>query len=168
MGIVIFGYVAAFLVSAALLFNRYMLYRNHAEEAAAAGGMYAFGDLILESMIVALFLIPTFVLALTIRDSEAGSTRYSQVLLGISLTAPLSLVFIIPAVTQLNDALGWIAFYRLWDAPLFFVGLVFCRLFALFPRAKRLLNYALLVEGGSLVLIAGFIVFAFVYWGARR
>jgi hypothetical protein len=66
--------------------------------------MYA-GDLILEIFIGCMLLVPTFFPALVIRNSEVLYTRDSLILLGLSLTAPLSPgVLRIPAVSQGDDA----------------------------------------------------------------
>ena len=131
-----------------------MQYVNHPADAAAAGGMYAAGDWMLELFIVGLFLIPTFLLVLVIRKSETAYTRYSQALLGVSLTAPICLgVLLIPAVGQGNTFLGWFCMDRLFASPLVVVGLAVSRLLARFRRAKRLASYALLVEIGTIALM---------------
>src|SRR5882724_11345053 len=101
LGAVAASYLAVMLVSAGLIYERHMQYVNHPADAMAAGGMYAAGDAMLELFISALFLLPTFLLVLVIRKSETGYTRYSQVLFGLGLTAPICLgVFLIPAVNQ--------------------------------------------------------------------
>lgn len=106
--------------------------------------MYAAGDWMLELFIVGMFLIPTFFLGLVIRKSETAYTRYSQALLGVSLTAPVSLgVLLIPAVNQGNTFLGWFCMDRLFASPVVVVGLAVSRLLARFNRAKRLASYGL-------------------------
>jgi len=85
LGVVAAGYIAVLLVSAVLVYARHMLYVNHPADVAAAGGMYAAGDWMLELFIGGLFLIPTFLRVLVIRKSETASTRYSQVLLASAL-----------------------------------------------------------------------------------
>lgn len=154
LGFVVAAYAVVVLVSALLLYQRHLLYVNHAADAAAAGGMYAGGDLLLELFIGGLFLIPTFLLAIVIRQSEPAFTRYAQILLALGLTAPVSLgLFLIPAVSQSDSLLGWVAIDRLFLSPVIFFGFVVIRLLARFGRAKRLTSYALLAEGGTLVLI---------------
>ena len=154
------AYVAVLTLAALMLFARHMQYVNHPEDAAAAGGMWAGGDLILEILIVFLLLVPTFFLVLVIRDSEALYTRYSTILLGLSLTAPLSLgLLCIPAVGQGTMLLGSISMDRLFASPLVVVGLVFSRMLARFDRAKRLTLYALLFEVLTLVSIAAYFLF---------
>jgi len=160
LGVVTAGYVAVILVAAALLFMRHMQYVNHPVDAMAAGGMWAGGDLILGVLIVGLFLMPTFLLVLVIRKSETAYTWYSRILLCLSFTAPISLVFLIPVVNQVNGSLGEFSLYRLFASPFIIVGMVVSRLLARFDRAKRLTLYALLVEAGTVVLLVGLFVFA--------
>jgi len=159
LGIVAAAYAAVVLLAAILVFARYMQYVNNPADAAAASGMYAGGDLILTVFIVCMFFVPTFLLMLVIRKSEAASIRYSQVLLGIGVTAPVCFTLMSPALTVL---FGWIAMYRLLVSPLFAVLLVLSWLFARFPRARRLILYALLLEAGSTgifitVLVGGWV-----------
>src|SRR5579884_4485465 len=101
LGIVAAGYAAVVLLSAALLLWRHLQYVMHANDVDASGGMWAFGDLLLELFIAGLFLIPTLLLAFFIRKSERAYTTYSQALLGIALTAPVCIGgFFIPAISQ--------------------------------------------------------------------
>ncbi|HTR65932.1 MAG TPA: hypothetical protein VMH85_09170, partial [Terriglobales bacterium] len=85
------GYALVFVAAAGLVFSRYMLYVLHPQDAAAAGGMYAAGDIFLALIIACMFLVPTFFLALVARASERISISYSKFVLGLSLTAPLCL-----------------------------------------------------------------------------
>ncbi len=148
------SYVAVSLVSAGLIFMRYLAYRLHANDAATYSAMWGFGDWMLEFFILGLYLIPTFFLLLVIRKSEPASLLYAKVLLGLSLTLPMSVgLFFIPAVAQ-----GWmpgiLCMYRVLGSPMVLVAIVLSRVMARFPRPKRLSSYALLVELGTLVLIA--------------
>ncbi len=153
LGAVAVGYVALLLLAAVLVYARHMQYVNHPADVMASGGMYAAGDLMLEFFIGGLFLIPTFLLVLVIRKSETPYTRYSQTLLGLSLTAPICLgVLLIPAVSQGNSFLGWFCMDRLFASPFVVVGLAVSRLLARFSRAKRLISYALLFELATFVL----------------
>jgi len=154
LGIVAAAYVGVVLVAAALLYARHMQYLNHPAEVIAASGMYAAGDWILELFIGGLFLVPTFLLLLLIRNSEKAYTRYSQILLGLSLTAPICLgLFLIPALNQGNSFLGWFCVDRLFASPIVIVALAVSRLLARFGRAKRLTSYALLIEVGTPALL---------------
>jgi hypothetical protein len=71
------------------------------------------------------------------------------------LTAPLSVGLIaIPAIGQGNSILGWACMFRLFASPLVAFGIGTSRLFAWFPRPKKLTVYALLIEGFTLVSLA--------------
>ena len=154
LGVVAVGYAAVLLVAAVLVYARHMQYVNHPDDVMSSGGMYAGGDLMLELFIGGLFLIPTFLLVLVIRKSETAYTRYSQTLLGLSLTAPICAgVFLIPAVNQGNTWLGWFCMYRLFASPFVVVGLAVSRFLARFGRTKRLTSYALLFEVGTFILV---------------
>jgi hypothetical protein len=159
------GYVMAFAIAAFLVFVRYLAYVNHPADVAAYGGMWAGGDLMLELFIVCMFLGVTFFLVLVIAKSETAYTVYSRVLVGISLTAPLSVALIaIPAVNRsdfiLYSIVGYACLFRLFASPLVAFGIGMSRLFARFPRPKRLTVYALAIEGLTLVLLAASLFFA--------
>jgi hypothetical protein len=155
------GYAVVLVTAALLVYMRHLLYVNHPQDAAAAGGMYAAGDWMLEIFIGCMLLVPTFVLALVIRKSEPLYTVYSKVLLGLSLTAPLCLgVLSTPAVNQRTMLLGWICLGRLLCSPIVIVGLLVSRLLARFDQAKRLTLYALLIEVLTLALMATLFLFA--------
>lgn len=158
LGIVAAGYVAVFLVAAALLFARHLQYVRYATDVDASGGMWAFGDLLLELFIAGLFLVPTLLLAFFIRKSETAYTRYSQALLAIAFTAPISIAaFFIPAISQsssgLLGCLGWLCLGRVSTSPVFLGGVVISRFLARFKRAKRLILYGLLIEVGTYALV---------------
>jgi hypothetical protein len=154
-------YALVLATAAILVYIRHLLYVNHAAEAAAAGGMYAAGDWMLEIFIGCMLLVPTLLLMLVIRNSELLYTGYSRVLLGLSLTAPISLgVLSIPAVNQGTMLLGWICLGRLLCSPIVIVGLLVSRLLARFDRAKRLSLFALLIEVLTLALMVGLFLFA--------
>jgi hypothetical protein len=154
------SYAAVLAIATALVCARYIHYVSHPQDVAAAGGMYAGGDLILEIFICCMLLAPTFLLALVIRKSENFYTRYSKILLGLSLTAPICLgVLSIPAVNQGTMVLGEICLDRLFASPFVIVGLGFSRLLARFDRAKHLTFYALLIEVLTLVFMAALLLF---------
>ena len=146
------GYAAVVVVSAFLIGVRYLQYVRNPQDVAAAGGMYAGGDLLLEIIIGFLFLMPTIALVFVIRKSESAYTNYAKVLLGLSLTAPISLGLVfIPVLNQwyLGDAL----IFRLFAIPMVVAVLIFSRWLARFARARRLITYALLIEGLTFVVI---------------
>lgn len=159
LGLVVASYAFVLAVSTVMVYARHMQYVTHPEDAAASGGMYAAGDWMLQIFIGCMLLVPTFLLALIIRNSENLYTRYSKIMLGLSLTAPICLgVCSIPAVNQSPMALGFICIGRLLDSPVMIIGLAFSRLLARFDRAKRLTLYALVIEVLTLVLMAGLFV----------
>jgi hypothetical protein len=132
------GYAVVLVTAALLVYMRHLLYVNHPQDAAAAGGMYAAGDWMLEIFIGCMLLVPTFVLVLVIR-------------LGVLST---------PAVNQRTMLLGWICLGRLLCSPIVIVGLLVSRLLARFDQAKRLTLYALLIEVLTLALMATLFLFA--------
>ena len=141
------GYAAIAVLAAALIVARYLQYVTHPADAAQYGGMWAGGDLMLELFITGLLLVMTFFLVLVIRKDESAYTVYSKVLLGLSLTAPLSVGLIsVPAVSQGTGWLGFACLFRLFASPMVIVGLGMSRLFARFSRAKRLVSYSLMIE----------------------
>jgi len=146
------GYAVVVAISALLIFSRYRIYVRNPQDVAAAGGMYAGGDLLLEIIICFLFLVPTAALVFVIRKSESAYTAYAKVLLGLSSTAPISLGFLfIPVLNQWywGDA----CIFRLFAIPIVVVVLIFSRWLTRFARARRLISYALLIEGLTLVVI---------------
>ena len=158
IGFVVVGYAAVLVAAAALLYMRHLQYVKYASEVDASGGMWAFGDLLLELFIAGLFLMPTLLLAFFIRHSETAYTRYSQVLLGIAFTAPISIgAMAIPAVGQSGSGflgwLGWFCLGRVSAAPVFLAGVVLSWIIARFRRAKRLIMYGLMVELGTYALM---------------
>lgn len=151
---VAFGYATVLAVSAALIVVRYFEYLTHPADVAAAGGMYAGGDLMLEAFIGGMLLVVTFFLVLVIYKWESAYTIYSKILLGLSLTAPLSVgLLFIPAVSQGSSLLGGACMFRLFASPMIVVGMGMSRVFARFPRAKRLTVYGLLIEVVTMICL---------------
>jgi len=152
------SYAVVGVVSALLIFERYLQYVRNPQDVAAAGGMYAGGDLVLEVFICFRFLVPTVALVFVIRKSESYYTAYAKVLLGLSLTAPISVgLLIIPVLNQwyLGDA----CIFRLFAIPIVVVVLIFSRWLTRFARARRLIFYALMIEGLTFVIIVGSLFF---------
>ena len=155
LGLVACGYAAVLGIAALLIVWRIWQYRWHAADAAQYGGMWAGGDLALEFFICGMLLAVTFVLVLVIYKHETAYTNYAKAVLAVSVTAPASVGLIaISAVGQGNSLLGWACLFRVFASPLVLVGIVMSRLFARFPAAKRITNYALLVEVLTLVGMA--------------
>jgi len=63
------AYGVVLAVSVFLVVWRYLQYHWHPQDANLYSGMWAGGDMILGVFIFCLFLVPTFVLVLVIRDS---------------------------------------------------------------------------------------------------
>ena len=142
---------------------RYVQYATHPQDVAAYGGMYAGGDLALEVFICGMLLVVTFFLMLVIRESETAYTIYAKVLLGVSVTMPLSVAVVaISAVIPVGSIFGWACVFRLFASPIVLFGLGLSRLFARYPRAKKLTMYALLVESATL-----FVMMALLFSSAR-
>ncbi len=154
------SYAVVVAISAFLIGVRYLQYVRNPQDVAASSGMYAGGDLMLEIIIGFLFLMPTIALVFVIRKSEPAYTNYAKVLLGLSLTAPISVgLLFIPVLNQWywGDAIV----FRLFAIPLVVFVLVFSRWLAPFVRARRLISYALLIEGLTFVAIIGALFFSF-------
>ena len=115
------------------------------------GGMAAAGDWFLDLFIAAALLVPTFLLALVVRERETASLAFAKALFGFSVTAPLSFALLsIPAISQTDNILGWPCMYRMLASPLILAGLATSRLLARYPRAKQLLSWALACEAFAL------------------
>jgi hypothetical protein len=121
--------------------------------------MWAGGDLLLEIMIFLLFLVPTAALVFVIRKSESAYTVYAKVLLGLSFTAPLSLIFmVIPVLNQWYW--GDLCIFRLFAIPIVVFVLMFSQWLTPFARARRLIRYALITEGLTFgIVIMGAVFF---------
>ncbi len=154
LGLVALAYAMVLGIAGILVFLRYLQYVNHPADVAAFGGMWAGGDLILELFIAGMLLVVTFFLVLVIFRSETTYTIYSKVVLGISVTLPVSVGLIaIPQVSEGISVLGYACLFRVFASPIVLIGLAMSRLFARFPQGKRFTNYALLVESLTLVVM---------------
>ena len=144
------GYAAVSLVAAVLILARYLLEHIHRAEVTAAGGMYAFGDLMLAIFIACLFMIPTVFLVWVMAKHEGVYTTYSQLLVGLSLSAPVCLSLFVFGKSHVSESLRILCLCRLVGSPFVFVGIGVSRFVARFAQAKRLTSYALLIEGLTL------------------
>jgi hypothetical protein len=150
--LIVAGYAVIAAVSALLVYERYLQYVRNPEEVSASSGMYAGGDLLLEIFICLLFLMPTVALVFLIRKSESSFTAYAKVLLGLSVTAPVSVgLLFIPVLNQWFW--GDVFVFRLFAIPIVVVVLIFSRWLTRFARARRLISYALLIEGLTFVAV---------------
>jgi len=156
VGVIVAGYAGVVLVAAALIVRRYLA--EQLDPITFSGGMAAGGDWFLELFLVGLLLIPTSLLALLIRDSEAASTKFAKVLLGVGLSAPLCVgLMAIPAIGQgknfFASMLGWVCLYRVFAFPMTFFGLIGLCVLAKFKRPRRLILCSLLVEITTFILM---------------
>jgi hypothetical protein len=152
------GYAAVFVVAAVLILARYLLEHFHRAEVAAAGGMYAFGDLLLGIFIACLFMIPTVFLVWVMAKYENVYTAYSQFLLGLSLSAPVCLGLFVFGKNHVAESLRIVCLCRLVGSPFILVGIGVSRFVARFAQAKKLISYALLVEGLTLGIAVALLV----------
>jgi hypothetical protein len=158
------GYAAVAAVAGALVLGRYLIERWNAAQVAASGGMYAFGDLLLGIFIVGLFMIPTFALIWVMSKSEALYTPYSQLLVGISLSAPVSLSLFWWGENHVSQNLLLVCLCRLLLSPFVLVGTGVSWLVARFTRAKKLVSSALFIEGASLAVAVGLVI----HWWMKK
>ena len=145
-----------------LLFAAASLYRRHLVEledpAAASGGMAAAGDTFLFFFIGCLFLIPTAFLIWIMAKVQTWYTAYSQFLLGLSLSAPVCLGGLLLGENHVAPSLSWLCLFRILGSPIVLLGMGVSRFVARFDRAKRLVSYALLVEGLTLGIAVAFFI----------
>ncbi|HXY07309.1 MAG TPA: hypothetical protein VEI52_05575 [Terriglobales bacterium] len=156
MRLVAASYAVVVVISALLIFRRYLQYVRNPQDVAAESGMYAGGDLLLEIFLCFLFLVPTIALVFVIKKSESAYTAYAKVLLGLSLTAPISLVFLIIPVLN-RWYWGDACIFRLLAIPMVVVVLICSRWLTPFARARRLISYALLIEGLTFLVVIAYL-----------
>jgi hypothetical protein len=142
------GYAAVLLFAAAVLYGRHLQELRYPAE--ASGGMWAAGDGMLAIFIACLFMIPTTFLVWVIARFESLGKAYSQFLLGLSLSAPVCLGVLALGEGSLAQSVGAYCLFRLLSSPLILFEIGASRLVARFDRAKKLISYALLVEGLTL------------------
>jgi len=128
--------------------------------------MWAAGDALLVIFIACLFMIPTVFLIWVIARFDSVYTAYSQFLLGLSLSAPVCLSVFLLGESQVAQSLGSLCLFRLLGSPFILVGIGISRLVARFDRAKRLVSYALLIEG--LTIVAALALFIHAMGPNRR
>src|ERR1700680_3888772 len=114
LGLIVLGYAAVLALSAAWLYLRHLqaLY-----DPASAGGMYAFGDLILYLFLAFLFMIPTALLVWFLARFEGPYKTYSQLLLVLSVTAPVCLSLLYLGDNRVGQSVAILSLYRLFLSP---------------------------------------------------
>ena len=163
LGLVAWGYGAVLVVATTLLYGRHLQELNYPAE--ASGGMWAAGDAMLQIFIACLFMIPTAFLVWVIAKFESFYKAYSQLLLGLSLSAPVCLSVLTLGENYIAQSVSILCLYRLLWSPLILVGIGVSRLVARFDRAKRLVSYAFLIEGLTLAIAVALVIHA---WGAPK
>jgi hypothetical protein len=153
-------YAAVSAVAAALLYGRHLQELRYPAE--ASGGMWAAGDAMLWIFIICLFIVPTVFLVWIIAKFETIYKTYSQLLLGLSLTAPVCLSSLYLGGNYLTDGVKNLCLDRLFWSPLMLSGIGVSRLAARFDRAKKLVSYALLIEGLTFAAAVALFIHA---WG---
>jgi hypothetical protein len=163
LGLVAWGYAGVLVVVATLLYGRRLQELRYPAE--ASGGMWAAGDALLQIFIACLFMIPTVFLVWIIARFESFYEAYSQLLLGLSLSAPVCLGVLALGENYLVESAGIFCLYRLLWSPFILLGIGVSRLAARFDRAKRLVLYALLIEGLTLAIAVALVIHA---WAGPR
>ncbi len=157
------GYATVLAIAATLLYVRHIQELKYPAE--ASGGMWAAGDAMLWVFIACLFTIPSVFLVWVIARFESFYKTYSQLLLGLSLSAPVSLSVLTLSNSYLAQSVGFLCLYRLLWSPLILLGIGVSRLAARFDRAKRLVSYALLIEGLTLAIAVALLIYT---WGGPK
>jgi hypothetical protein len=127
--------------------------------------MWAAGDAMLGVFIVGLFAIPSVFLVWIIARFESFYKTYSQLLLGLSLSAPVCLGILTLGKSYVAESVSILCLYRLFCSPPILLGIGVSRLAARFDRAKRLLSYALLIEGLTLAIAVALLIHS---WGVPK
>ena len=144
LGLVAAAYSAVLLISTVLVYWRYLQYIRHPDDVAASSGMWAGGDMMLAAFIACLLLVPTFFLVIVLRKDELAYTTYSKVLVGVALTAPLSIAAL--AIPGGSWLIGDICIFRIVATPFAVVAYVMSRIASRFRGPSRRIIYALLIE----------------------
>jgi hypothetical protein len=90
---------------------------------------------------------------------ESVYTTYSQILLGLSLSASPCLSLFVFGKNHVADSLRILCLCRLVGSPFVFVGNGVSRFFARFDRAKKLASYALLIDGLTLGIAVALLIY---------
>jgi hypothetical protein len=161
--LVALGYAAVLLFAAVLLYGRHLQELRYPAD--ASGGMWAAGDAMLWIFIAALFMVPTAFLVWVMARFESIYKTYSQLLLGLSLSAPVSLGLFMLGQSYVAESVGGVCLLRLVWSPFILLGLGLSRLVARFDRAKKLVSYALLIEGLTFATAVGLFIHTWVGTG---
>lgn len=160
VGLVASAYGVVSLFAAAVFYVRRLQELKYPAE--ASGGMWAAGDAMLLIFIVCLFMIPTGFLIWVIAGFESIYKAYSQFLLALSLSAPICLGVLTISESSMASTAGGVCLFRLLSSPFILLGIGVSWLVARFDRAKKLISYALLIEGLTFLIAVALVVHAWV------
>jgi len=141
------GYAAVFLYGALAFFQRYLY--SLREPIDSQSGMAAFGEEMLTLFLFALFLVPTFFLLRVMAQSDGVYSVYAKVLLAVSVTDPLAVGLL--ALFHRSLLIQNVCGIRLWRSPCVLVVMAMSRVLGRRSAGKRLITWALLIEGGTLI-----------------
>ena len=166
VGVVLGGYIGAFVAASILVYIRQLLTSGPAAQ--AASGMYAWGDLMLFVMaFTILALIPTGFALYFLRPYEKFWLALSGVALAIAITGPVGALLsalIQPAPIQSRWGLvGQLGFFRTMGAPLLVISFL---TFAAFAPSRRT-RWALLASTGLECVASAFFIGHLWLAGAR-
>jgi hypothetical protein len=144
------GYAAIVLFAVAEFFQRYLYTLR--EPIDSAGGMAAFGDLMLSVFVFFLFMFPTFFLLRLLAQNQAFYGPYAKVLLALSITNPISVALLAAFHRSVlaQNTFG----ERVWVSPLVLTVMLMSRCIGRRSPSKKLITWAALIEGGTLVASA--------------
>ena len=153
----------AFVYATLSLYAVYQWHLRHLAELQnpidASGGMWAFGDEILNLFLFCLFLVPTFFLLRFMAQEDRVFVVYCKLALVVTLTAPLftAMLMIFHPLPRMAEDL---CVMRLWRSPMVLIILALSRILGRHHRLKRLLSYSLAVEFVTLVGTVAMFIFS--------
>lgn len=152
--LILLGYAIVVVYGAAAFFVRYLAALRDPQD--SSGGMWAFGDLMLGVFVFGLLMVPTAFLLRYFAQSDQAFTTYSKIALAASITAPPCALIL--AIWQgiwhnmpmwLQDQLA----SRLYYSPAILIVILMSRVLGRRQASKKLLNYALAIEGVTLIAV---------------
>lgn len=158
--LIAFGYACVLLYGVCAWYVRDLAALR--DPAYSSGGMWAFGDTLLDMFLFLLALAPTFFLMRLMAGEEAIFGVYSKVAVAATITAPFCVAMLATmAIHPLPQWLQGLFVDRLWYSPAVLAILGLSRVLGRRHRLKRLLTCALAIESATLVgSLAVFILLA--------
>ena len=152
LALIVAGYAAVAVYAATMYFTRYLAALR--DPAYSSGGMWAFGDLMLDVFVFILLLVPTFFLLRYFGQSDKAFATYSKIAFAVSLTAPACALILGIWQGIWHNMPIWLQdplFTRLFWSFAVLLILAMSRIIGRRQASKKLLNYALAVEGVTMV-----------------